>query len=495
MTTPIGARLHSGRLEVAGIAALTLVALLLRVAGSNSGLWIDEIYSMLNSFRPPLAETVTAFPRDNHHPLYSILAHLSLSLFGEAPWTVRLPSVVFGAATIPLLYGLARHLTTRREALLASALLAVSYHHVWFSQNARGYVMLAFFTIACTWCLLRLLEGGPLAWVVAYAGAGALGAYTHLTMVFVVIGHAVVCLALLMLPGRRQAWSRLGPSLFWAFTLAAIGTLLLYAPVLLQVREYFVNRPSGLRGISTPGWALVEMLRVLALGFGAGRIILGFGVLAMAGFLFALGLHSYARRNGTALALFIAPAFAILAGALVARGTFYPRFLFALIGFGILIGVRGVMIAAGWIERRWLSRPEAEAERHPIGTGLVLVALLLSLASLAGNYRYPKQDFEGAARYIDAHRGPGEAVAAAGAAVVPFRDYLRRDWAEVSTAADLDRLRREHSVWLVYTFPRYLEHSAPEIMAIADASCRTPQVFRGTVGGGDILVCRLEPAP
>jgi len=189
--------------EVATLVALTLAALVLRVVGSNSGLWIDEIYSLVDFFRVPLGRMVTAFPRDNHHPLYSALAHLSIGAFGEAPWSIRLPAVLFGTATIPLLYGLGRYVGSRREGLLAALLLAVSYHHVWFSQNARGYAMLAFFTVACTWALLRILEGGSRRLAFVYGASAALGAYTHLTMVFIVVGHAAVCVALLAMPSGR----------------------------------------------------------------------------------------------------------------------------------------------------------------------------------------------------------------------------------------------------------------------------------------------------
>jgi hypothetical protein len=118
-----------------------------------------------------------------------------------------------------------------------------------------------------------------------------------------------------------------------------------------------------------------------------------------------------------------------------------------------------------------------------------------SLAALPLNYRYPKQDFVAAAQYIEAHRGPDEAVATSGAAVIPFREYLQRNWTTVTTAQDLTHLRHDRAVWLVYTFPRYLERSAPEIMSIARSSCPAPEVFHGTVGGGDIFACRLEALP
>jgi len=490
MTAPSAAR-RIGRDEIATVLALTVLALVLRVVGANGGLWIDEIYSLVDFFRVPLGQMVRAFPRDNHHPLYSALAHVSITLFGEAPWSIRLPAILFGTATIPLLYGLARHLGSRREAFLASALLAVSYHHVWFSQNARGYAMLAFFTVACTWCLLRVLEGGPRRYALLYAASAALGAYTHLTMVLIVAGHAAVCAALLLFAPGRAIWTRARTSIVLAFLLGGLGALALYAPVFMQVQSFFTSRPSNLKGVSTTSWAMVETLRVLAIGFGAGRLALGAVVIAVGAVLFVVGLASYARRNPLALALFLAPVAAIFAGAAVARGTFYPRFLFALAGFGVLIGVRGVLVAAGWLERRFLQGRVVPADR--LGTAIMAGVILLSCASLVRLYRYPKQDFVGAERHIVSTRAANDAVAVAGAAITVYRDYLHHDWPQVKTAAELNRLRSRSAVWLVYTFPRYLARSAPEVMAIAKQECRDAPEFRGTVGDGDVVVCRLEP--
>ena len=157
------------------IVALTALALVLRLVRLDSGLWIDEIYSLLHSFRPSLWQIVSVFPRDNHHPFYSVLAHLSLTVFGESAWSIRLPAALFGAATVPLLYLLGTRVASRREALLAASLLCVSYHHVWFSQNARGYAVLACFAVLGSWLLLRGLEDGRRRFFAGYAVVIGLG--------------------------------------------------------------------------------------------------------------------------------------------------------------------------------------------------------------------------------------------------------------------------------------------------------------------------------
>ena len=65
------------------LTAILLIGVALRIYGLNSGLWYDEIVTLVESVRPPLREIVTHFPSNNDHPLYSVLAHLSIGIFGE----------------------------------------------------------------------------------------------------------------------------------------------------------------------------------------------------------------------------------------------------------------------------------------------------------------------------------------------------------------------------------------------------------------------------
>ena len=162
--------------------------------GSSSELWYDEIFSLVVSTRPPLIELLTTYYGDIQHPLYSVLGHASIAVLGETAATVRLPAILFGVASIPLLFLLGRAVATTHEALLSAALLAFSYHHVWFSQNARGYTALLFWTLLCTLLFYRGLEVSAWPPFLAYAVCSALGAYTHLTFVFVVASHAAAVL-------------------------------------------------------------------------------------------------------------------------------------------------------------------------------------------------------------------------------------------------------------------------------------------------------------
>ncbi|MCA9738230.1 MAG: glycosyltransferase family 39 protein [Gemmatimonadota bacterium] len=476
----------------AAIVAVTVVAAILRWINLGGGLWVDEMYSLVESFRIPFGTLLTTFTGDTQHPLYSALANRAVTWLGESNRVIRLPAFLAGVATVPAVYVLGRRWVSRGEALAAALLLAVSYHHVWFSQNARGYTMIALATVLSTHLLLRILEQGRPRDVLAYAVVVGLGAYTHLTMVFAAFGHALVLAGLQLVPdsaGRRFRTWRL-PAL--ALVGSAVVTVLLYAPMLDDVLNFFLNRPSRLRGISTPAWAVAELGRVLSTGVGAGP-----GLLAGAA-LFFVGVASYARKSPLACALFVVPGFVTILGALAARGTMYPRFFFFLVGFAFLILARGVFATSAWVAARLVSDPERARVRSGQGAAVAVALIaLVFVRSLGYNYAYPKQDWVGTAAWVDANVPADEPIVTAGVSVWPFEHYLPRPWQAIPDGEDarVSALRAQGPVWVVYVFPRYLESTHPDLARQVESECEARQQFDGTLGSGDIYACRLPPRP
>jgi mannosyltransferase len=462
------------------LAAMTALAACLRIAGINRGLWWDEIYFLVVSVRKPLAEIVTVFPGDNQHPLYSILARLALVTFGEHVWTLRLPALVFGVATVPALYLLATRVATRMEALLAAAFLAVSYHHVWFSQNARGYTSLAFWSVLATFFLIQGMQTGRRGPYLAYAVAVALGIYTHLTMAFLLASHVLIFAGLVWAERKNGLnWKRWKYPL-QGFLLGGGLTLLLYAPILFQVQNFFLHRPSSMRGVSTPSWALREALRVLSLGLGTWVGLLGAALLAVCGAL------SYFKQSRVICALFTLPVLLTAGGAFAARGTMYPRFYFFLIGFGVLILVRGVFALPQWT---------APARARAVTVVLAALVLAGSGVSLLRNYQYPKQDFEAAIQFIDEERKAGDTVVTVGAAIYPLQKYYAKPWQSAENVESLRQICGQgRPVWVMYTFPRYLRAAAPGILEMVQKEFTIVHVFPGTVGDGDVFVARYPRA-
>jgi mannosyltransferase len=465
----------------AAVAALTVVGAILRVPGLDSGLWFDEIVTLIESVRLPVRTIVTAFPGYNNHPLYSLLAHGTVSAFGEQAWSLRLPAFAFGVISIPLLYLCAVAVTTRTEALLATLLLVVSYHHVWFSQNARGYTALLCFTLAATWLLVRLIERPRAGLAVAYGLFVALGFYTHLTMGFVAVVHASVW-------GTR-AWSESASAtrrlqfrtLFLAIAVAGVLSALMYLPMARQIYTLLSGPRPATSVVATPKWAALEALRGLRVGFGT------VGVLAALG-LFAVGALSYARKRPVAAALFVLPGVVTALVMLAGRLTLRPRFFFSFLGFGLLILVRGA------IECGRGQRDGAFSQyRGIIGRALVGLIAAISIVSLGANYRYPKQDYGAALEFIERNRLSSDVVVTAGLASYPYTRYYQQPWTAIERPDELEPLRnRTNRVWVVYSFEEYMD---PGLVGEIHRSCNVRHVFRGTLGGGDVIVCTLERPP
>ncbi len=263
------------------LVILTALAAVLRAIALNQQLWFDEMDTLILFVRTPLASILTTYTTENQHMLYSALARVSVELLGEHPWTLRLPAVLFGVASVPALYFCGRTLNaTRREALLACTLLAISYHHVWFSQNARGYTAMVFWTLLLTHFFVRGTQEKSLRAWVWYGVSLALGMYAHLTMAFVAAGHGIVYLWLVASRARRLGRlpeNTLAPVV--GFVLGGVLAAALYAPVMGQMYHVAVKGGGALRGApeveraewrNLP-WLVMETVRGLGAGSAGGR--------------------------------------------------------------------------------------------------------------------------------------------------------------------------------------------------------------------------------
>jgi mannosyltransferase len=466
--------------------ALAVVAgTALRLFGADDQLWYDEIHTLLDSIREPLAAIVTHFPSNNDHVFYSLLSHISITLGGETPLMVRLPAILFGIASIPLIYTLGSRVTTRFEALAAAILATVASYHIWFSQNARGYTLLLVAALLGTQLILDGLKTrSKMPWLL-FAVVSALGAYTHLTMVLATVGQAIA-LAFHLLASRRFTIKELkGPAI--GFAGAAVLTVILYLPMLGDVASFFGDSGTKAYG-SSAGWAILEIFRSLRFGFNAGA------VLVVGGAVFLVGLASYWRQSPFTLFLFfLPPALVYFTSVGLGRPTF-PRFFFFIAGFLLLVGVRGVFAVIRFtlarLGGRWM-----QWERSISWTAVGAMTALL-LFDLSRSYLKPKMDYTGALAYVDASRRPGDIVALGDQGTdYVYSHYYIRDWPRLMNADHLVRLRRDHDVLVLHTFERFFRRANPALFAAIKTRCTEERNFIGTLNDGDIHVsrCRRQP--
>ena len=157
------------------------------------------------SFRHMLHEVKVS---ESNPPLYYSLAWVWAQLFGLGEAGIRSLSALLGTAVIPVGYLIGRQLTSRRGGLILAGLVAFDPMLIWYSQEARSYMLLVFFAALSMLFFLRALESRRGRDLGLWALASALALCSHYFAFFVVaIEAGWLALAL------RSRWRALLPAL------------------------------------------------------------------------------------------------------------------------------------------------------------------------------------------------------------------------------------------------------------------------------------------
>jgi mannosyltransferase len=477
-----------------GVSGLLLLSTVLRLHRLGSQLWLDEIDAVLESIRRPAAEIVTRWPASTSHVLYDLCAHGLVRGLGESALVVRLPAALFGVAGVGALYAFADAALGHRVALAAGALLAVSYHDVFYSQNARGYTTLLFFALLASWAILRLRSAGAGRGVrLGYALSGALAAYAVVLGLFVVAGHALLLGAGVGVGAIRRRTSGLDLRPYAAsVAMATVLIAVLYAPFARPLLRFAVHQaqvpadapaaasdPSAARtGRLARLGVAADAVEGLARGFG------GAGALAAVALVSAIGAAAWARRDALSLAVLVAPVGLELAALLAADVPLSPRyFALALPPLVLALGA-GLVTVADRVTRAWPPVPSRWAADALIATSVLAAAL-----PLATYYRVPKQDFLGAMAGVASRAREGDGKIAVHYAARGLCRYYHAGFQDVQALADLESQERMgRRLLLVTTLERFLAAEAPALHAHIQSSYRRVQVLPATVGGAEMNI-------
>ena len=105
---------------------------------TTSPLWLDEALSV-NIARLPLGDIPEALRHDGHPPLYYLLLHGWMELFGEGDVAVRALSGVFSVATLPLAWSPAAASAGAARRGRSLVVLALSPFAIRYATEARMY--------------------------------------------------------------------------------------------------------------------------------------------------------------------------------------------------------------------------------------------------------------------------------------------------------------------------------------------------------------------
>jgi mannosyltransferase len=465
---------------------LVATAALLRFVQLDQQPWLDEISAIQTSLQRSPLEIMTVWPGATSHVLFDLLASVSIRLFGNTPFAARLPAALFGVAGVWVFARLALRLVPRNTAWVVSALFALSYHHIFFSQNARGYSTLIFFFLLATDRFLALLEkpdSTPRGF--AYAITGSLAAYAQPFGAVIVPGQFLALCVVRWFDRDRPGGLRapLGRVALWSAG-SMLLTAALYAPFVSTIfARAAKSRATPAEG---PKIGLGLLLEVVE---GFHNALLGVAGLAVAAFIGVTGLYVCLRSKPIASLAMVSPLLlqVVLLGSAGMR--VHPRYFAIALPLVYLFGGVGLVTAVHFVFRG----------RAALARPFVLAGVILASAvPLLRYYETPKQDFVGAMRFVDSAAAPGDRKAAIYLVghVIAGGYYGRTDYRPVETLQDLLPIEQEgRRVWAVTTLERILLARDSALWAHIRSSYTRVAVLPGTVGDGAMRIYRLDPAP
>jgi len=162
---------------------IIIIAFALRIYSLGSQpLWLDEAITVFEAQQGIIAST--------HHwlllldpPLvHQLLLSIWIKAFGISEVSVRLMSAIIGTASVYTVYLIGKRLFHERAGIFAAIIVCVSPFHIYYSQEARHYILLF---LLVNLSFFHYLNKN---WK-SYIAASALAFYTHFFALFAILAQ------------------------------------------------------------------------------------------------------------------------------------------------------------------------------------------------------------------------------------------------------------------------------------------------------------------
>ncbi len=153
--------------------------------------WFDEAYSLyIAKFSVAKILFISTF--DTHPPLYYLLLNIWQHIH-STPIFLRSLSLALGIITIGVSYHLGKLFYSEKVALLASALLAVSPLHIYFSVETRTYSLWTLEVFLLIYYFFQYIKKQTFPLLLGYISLGILAFYTHYSTGVILLSLNLLC--------------------------------------------------------------------------------------------------------------------------------------------------------------------------------------------------------------------------------------------------------------------------------------------------------------
>jgi hypothetical protein len=441
-----------------GIVAAVVVGVVLRFV-SRGPLWLDEAQSVAIAHQP-LSHLQDALRHDGAPPLYYVLLHGWIRLFGTSTFAMRSLSAIPAVLALPVILRLGRRVGGEAVGIAAVVLLAISPFAIRYAVETRMYSLLALLGLLGAHAVLSVHRHHSRRAVAGVAVVSAAMLYTHYYSVFIltVVGAAELW----------RAWRRRDRS-----SLAVVGGIAVGGIAFLPWLPTFLyqSRHTGAPWASAPDANAI--LGTFSAWMGGARPAAQLAYLIALGCLVLAVIGRRGRREvvlGTRIARAPAALLATVLGTLVVaivvdyvgQQAYAPRYLSMGAGLFLVVVACGVAVLPSRRARRTLLALLVVADLSVClqnawqpRTQAGQVASVLSASARPGDLIVYCPDQLGPQTSRLLHTGVKQVVYPnfASPQIVDWVDYRTRihDADPHAFSRAVDRMAGRHHVWVVWT--------------------------------------------
>jgi mannosyltransferase len=230
------------------LCLILILASILRFYGlTNQSMWVDELHTMREA--DPDITWGHMFDLlkccDPHPPLYFILERFLFTVLGHSEGVARGLSATCGVFGVWAIYLLGKELADKRLGLIAALVTALNYYNIYYSQEARCYIMAMLFCTLSYVYFIRVIRHIQKkdAWL--YGLFALCSIYSHYYAFFVVFSQAA--LGIFFLISEKESRLRY----FRLFAISAGVTVVGYLPWIprvlevSQLRSFWIGLPDS----------------------------------------------------------------------------------------------------------------------------------------------------------------------------------------------------------------------------------------------------------
>ena len=345
-------------------------------------MWVDEGMTACRDAWPIKSLLGFILHREMNQILYYLMVHAWTSIAGASVVMLRLPSVLFDIAAVPLIYVLGTELGDRRAGLIGALMLTLNASAIEYAQTARAYAMLVSLTILAAVFFVRSIKHPSRRNLAGYIMSGGCAVYAHMFGIFALPAQA------LFLLWYRPDWNtakRVGLSII------AVGMLSLPA-FFFGIRGYHGNI-AWVPKLSVS--SVVSLFGFFSGAFDQSSVGLSLALSAVYLTGIALAMVRLPRANRAARAFLLCSILVPVGLAIVIsffRAIFLARYLIFGLPFYVLLAALGMArLKSGF------------------APAMLLLVSIVSAAQVEAYYRAPGlQDWRGATGFIATHSRPSD---------------------------------------------------------------------------------------